>query len=234
VTYRRGIDVSVVQGQSIDWQRVHNAGISFAWLKATEGLASSADPSFRGNVLRAKAAGVEVGAYHFCKVDLSPAMRTVQDDARGEVQRFAHFSDLLGSQPGELAPALDFEALRGMTPGHAAEWLMYAIGEVTKLWGVSPVIYTGRYGGKGEPLEPALTQVPEMAELQLWQSGYPIKAGRAITFVDAEAMADAKKPAPIKPWKAWSCWQFSGGGLGVPGNRVDGVPVLVDCNLLRA
>lgn len=234
--YRRGIDVSVVQGTAINWQKVHNAGISFAWLKCTEGLATSADRSYRNNVVQAKAAGVEVGAYHFCKVNLSPAMRTCQDDARGEIQRFAQFSDILGSQPGELAPALDFEALYGTSPAWAAEWLMYAIDETTKLFGVSPVIYTGRFGSKGEPLEPTLAQVPEIAELALWQSGYPLagpaNARRAITWAEAETMANAKKPQPIKPWSKWTCWQFSGGGLGVPGNRVDGVPTLVDCNLM--
>lgn len=227
----KGIDVSAIQG-GIDWQRVARAGIGVAYIKCTEGLAQAADPRFRANALGSKAAGIATGAYHFCKPSLSPGMRTAQDDARGEVQRFAHFSDLLGAADGEMPPALDFEALYGTTPEWAAEWLMWAIDETTKLWGKSPVIYTNQYDDKGQALDRVLTQVPEVYELRLWRAGYPLvgsgAARRAITW--DEAAARMPKLPPIKPWgKVWA-WQFSGGGPSVPGNRVDGVPVVVDCN----
>jgi lysozyme len=58
-----GIDVSVHQGQ-IDWTAVAADGISSAYLKATEG-ATFQDPTFAANWRGARAAGVEVGAYHF-------------------------------------------------------------------------------------------------------------------------------------------------------------------------
>ncbi|MCA1300280.1 glycoside hydrolase family 25 protein [Stappia indica] len=58
-----GIDVSRYQGD-IDWHRVKRAGTEFAWIKATEG-GDYVDPKFMENWVRAKAAGVPRGAYHF-------------------------------------------------------------------------------------------------------------------------------------------------------------------------
>lgn len=65
----QGIDVSHWQG-SINWTSVHNAGIQFAWMKATEGT-SSTDASFDTNYPNAYYAGVIRGAYHFARPDIS-------------------------------------------------------------------------------------------------------------------------------------------------------------------
>ena len=58
-----GIDVSRWQGD-IDWSQAKTAGISFAYMKATEG-GDVADPKFRTYWSGAKAAGVRRGAYHY-------------------------------------------------------------------------------------------------------------------------------------------------------------------------
>ncbi|ATF17084.1 Lyzozyme M1 (1,4-beta-N-acetylmuramidase) [Phaeobacter gallaeciensis] len=58
-----GIDVSRWQGD-INWRRVKAAGISFAYLKATEG-GDLADPKFRDHWRGARRAGVKRGAYHY-------------------------------------------------------------------------------------------------------------------------------------------------------------------------
>src|SRR5262245_2882540 len=58
----QGIDVSYWQGD-IDWQKVNDAGIHFAYIKATEG-GDRLDPKFIGNWHAAKQAGVARGAYH--------------------------------------------------------------------------------------------------------------------------------------------------------------------------
>jgi lysozyme len=59
----QGIDVSYWQGQ-IEWQRVREAGIHFAFIKATEG-GDHLDPKFLDNWYAAKRAGVARSAYHF-------------------------------------------------------------------------------------------------------------------------------------------------------------------------
>jgi lysozyme len=59
----QGIDVSYWQGD-IDWQKVGDAGVHFAFIKATEG-GDHLDPKFLDNWHAAKQAGVARGAYHF-------------------------------------------------------------------------------------------------------------------------------------------------------------------------
>lgn len=59
----QGIDVSYYQGD-IDWKKVGDAGIHFAYIKATEG-ADRLDSKFLDNWRAAKQAGVARGAYHF-------------------------------------------------------------------------------------------------------------------------------------------------------------------------
>ncbi|MGN9779728.1 GH25 family lysozyme [Micromonospora sp. H33] len=64
-----GIDVSRHQG-TINWTSVRNAGIEFAFIKATEGT-SYKDPNFNTNYVNAYYAGVIRGAYHFALPDRS-------------------------------------------------------------------------------------------------------------------------------------------------------------------
>jgi lysozyme len=60
---RYGIDVSAHQG-AIDWGAVAADGVHAAYVKATEG-ATFRDPRFEENWRGARAAGLQVGAYHF-------------------------------------------------------------------------------------------------------------------------------------------------------------------------
>lgn len=58
-----GIDVSHHQG-AIDWRSIARDGVSFAYIKATEG-GDFVDPRFQENWRGSGAADVERGAYHF-------------------------------------------------------------------------------------------------------------------------------------------------------------------------
>lgn len=58
-----GIDVSNHNGK-IDFGKVKDDGVSFVFLKASEGR-SYVDPRFRKNYLKARKSGLVVGAYHF-------------------------------------------------------------------------------------------------------------------------------------------------------------------------
>ena len=60
-----GIDVSHHQGE-IDWTKVKNDGIVFAFMKATQGL-RFVDPRFKLNWAATEKAGIIRGAYHFMK-----------------------------------------------------------------------------------------------------------------------------------------------------------------------
>jgi lysozyme len=58
-----GIDVARYQGD-IDWRQVRASGVSFAFIKATEG-GDVLDPKFKDNWRGARRAGVPRSAYHF-------------------------------------------------------------------------------------------------------------------------------------------------------------------------
>jgi lysozyme len=94
-----GIDVSHYQGQ-IDWGKVSEAGVKFAFIKATDGL--TGDPMAKANCAGAAAAGLPFGFYHFWRPQLS-----AQDQAQHFV---ATINDLIdGTGEVWFAAALDIE-----------------------------------------------------------------------------------------------------------------------------
>lgn len=73
-----GIDVSKHNG-NIDFAKVKSAGYSFVIIRAGIGIATPKDPMFEENYAKAKAVGLNVGAYWFLR-SLTPA------DARQEAK----------------------------------------------------------------------------------------------------------------------------------------------------
>jgi lysozyme len=65
MTQIKGIDVSHWQGD-IDWKKVKDDGVEFAFIKATEGT-SFIDDKFLANINGANAVGIKTGAYHFAR-----------------------------------------------------------------------------------------------------------------------------------------------------------------------
>jgi lysozyme len=95
-----GIDVSAHQG-SIDWGAVAADGVHAAYVKATEG-ATFRDPRFAENWRGARAAGLQVGAYHFFTLCRSGA-----DQATNLISTLAGVDGASGS--GTLPVAVDLE-----------------------------------------------------------------------------------------------------------------------------
>lgn len=91
----QGIDVSYWQGV-IDWPKVREAGIKFAFIKATEG-GDHLDPKFRQNWHAAKRAGIARGAYHFIHW-----CRKASEQAKWFIRNVPH-------DPDALPPVLDLE-----------------------------------------------------------------------------------------------------------------------------
>lgn len=90
-----GVDVSKYQGD-IDWAAVREAGVAFAFIKATEG-GDALDPKFRRNWEGAKANGVPRGAYHFVYWCRPPQ------------EEMAFFQSVAPNDPDALPPVLDVE-----------------------------------------------------------------------------------------------------------------------------
>jgi len=99
-----GIDVSHYQG-SINWTSVHGDGVQYAFAKATEGTYQH-DADFVGNMNNGKAAGVQMGAYDFCRPDLYSYTT--------EANYFWSFAGgYIKSDAKSLYPMLDFETFNG-------------------------------------------------------------------------------------------------------------------------
>ena len=61
-----GIDVSVHNGNNIDWDKVKAAGVEYAILRAGYGkLMSQKDSTFERNYAECKRVGIKVGAYWY-------------------------------------------------------------------------------------------------------------------------------------------------------------------------
>jgi len=99
-----GIDVSHYQG-SINWSSVAGCGPKYAFAKATEGTTYT-DPNFSGYINGGKAAGLQMGAYHFAR----PASNCPNPEAD-------HFWAVAGGKittdGKSLYPMVDFESFGG-------------------------------------------------------------------------------------------------------------------------
>ena len=129
-----GIDVSYAQGK-IDWQKVaqmkeDSVHISFAFIKATEGLLT-VDPYFKRNWREAPKAGIVCGPYHFFRANKKGLWQA----------RF--FLQNVNLEQGDLPPVVDVEQLDGTTPDHMRKELKAFLTKVEAKTGVKPIIYTG-------------------------------------------------------------------------------------------
>jgi len=95
----RGVDLSTYQG-TIDWDVLSAQGISFAFIKATEG-SSLVDPEFQENWTAAAQTKLRIGAYHFFSFESS-----------GEKQAEL-FCNTVDAVPGMLPPVIDVEFYGG-------------------------------------------------------------------------------------------------------------------------
>jgi lysozyme len=169
---RYGIDVSHHQG-TIDWGRVSQDDISFAYVKATEG-ADLVDGRFLDNWRDAGAAGLDRGAYHYF---------TLCSDGEEQAQNFLR---VVPDDPEALPPAVDLE-LAGNCGGRpdrsvVERELETFLALVEDATGRAAVLYVGddfeeRYPVRatiGRPLwHPRFLRRPDVEGWVLWQvSGF--------------------------------------------------------------
>ena len=127
----RGVDASHYQGQ-MDWQTIASQGITFAFLKATEG-SGTVDDCFAENWENARAAGLAVGAYHFFSFD-SPA-ETQADN----------YCAVVPASADALPPVIDLEFYRTDNLPETDEVrrnLRILLGRLREAYDRKPIIYT--------------------------------------------------------------------------------------------
>nr|WP_133884396.1 lysozyme [Glycomyces sp. NRRL B-16210] len=188
-----GIDVSHYQG-SINWTSVRNAGIQFAYIKATEGT-SYKDPQFNTNYPAAHAAGVIRGAYHFARPNASS----------GAVQAnyFASNGGAWSADNLTLPGALDIEAppsgaaCYGLSTTQMRNWIQDFHNTYKSRTGRDPVIYT---------------------TASWWNSCTGSWTGMATQSPLWVAHWGVSSPNLPAGWSSttWTCWQYTDSG-SVPG-----------------
>ena len=128
----RGVDISSYQGD-IDWDVLSRQGISFAFIKATEG-SSFVDEFFDANFQGALETDLRVGAYHFFSFD-SPGMTQADNyianvpkaaDALPPVVDLEFYADKWQNPPDPDGTRKELDALLGRLEAH---------------YGVKPIIY---------------------------------------------------------------------------------------------
>jgi lysozyme len=130
-----GIDVSKYQGD-VDWNRVADSGVKFAWIKATEG-GDRLDAKFQANWGAAKAVGIARGAYHFVYWCRSP------------MEEVRWFEQNVPVEADALPPVLDVESDSESRTCHKhleqqqtiADMKMM-LEEMERYFGKKPIIYT--------------------------------------------------------------------------------------------
>ncbi len=128
----RGVDVSTYQGD-IDWEVLSAQGISFAFIKATEG-SSLVDPHFNFNYSEAQKQGISIGAYHFFSYD-SPAETQAEN-----------FINTVTPFEGMLPPVIDLEFYgdnekNPPSRDYVDEQLNILLNEIEEHYGLKPIIY---------------------------------------------------------------------------------------------
>lgn len=128
-----GIDVSRYQ-QKINWRSVKkmksgDKSVSFAFIKATEGL-SNKDERFERNWQRAEEEDLVKGAYHYF---ISSKNGNEQAD---------HFIHTVSLQSGDLPPVVDIEETCGVEEDQICSRLSDWLKKVESHYGVKPIIYT--------------------------------------------------------------------------------------------
>jgi lysozyme len=128
-----GIDVSKHQGH-IDWKRVanmqsNNIKISFAFIKATEGITRQ-DQKFDYNWQQASKNKIIRGAYHFYY------------PSRDAEKQAANFIRKVKLYEGDLPPVVDIEMSNGKSADIVRQGLQTMLDRLEKEYKMKPVIYT--------------------------------------------------------------------------------------------
>lgn len=202
-----GGDVSGYQ-TSVNWTTVENAGIVFAWSKATEGT-YYVNPYFTSQESGARGVGIYIGAYHFARPSDDPNL-TGANSAQSEANYYwSVASSYCKPGGGYLVPMLDWEdtgATNGypnFTAAYMSSWVNEWCDTVSNdIWTASgvvvrPVVYTGTWYSEASSTYPGLTTA--VTALPNWMSDYP-----------SSPNAQTGSPSGYTyPWSSWNIWQYA-------------------------
>lgn len=123
-----GIDVSYYQG-TIAWPKVRAAGIRFAFIRVSDGLAVR-DTMFERNWAGAGRARLQRGVYQHFRPE------------QGAIAQADLVIAAIRHEPGELPPVLDVEVTGGKSPAQVERQVRAWVERIRGKLGVEPIIYT--------------------------------------------------------------------------------------------
>ena len=182
-----GIDVSKYQG-AIDFEQVRAAGVSFVYIKATEG-GDRLDERFVENWNKARAAGIPYGAYHF-----TYWCRPLSEQADWFIQN-------VPKDPDAMPPVLDVEwnfesptCPKKVPKEEALRQMQDFLIKVERHYGKKPVIYADI------PFHKDILHDGHFGDYAFW----------------IRAVKDP--PHERYPGRNWTFWQFTATGTipGIP------------------
>jgi lysozyme len=205
--YIKGIDVSRWQGTAIDWEAVRDEGYRFAFVKVTDGSAYKRpfiDMGIR-QAEGAKAAGLEVGYYHFAHPhNFGGLVKDATDEAGYFLQTLEEFPK------ADFPLVLDLEDEKNpLTREDTARWVE-SFRSALREAGFEMMLYAS----KGY-LARFLPEHHVLGDLPLWLAYYP------------KTFSMKRPPTSPAGWAAWDIWQYTDRG------QVRGIAGNVDLNVRR-
>jgi len=225
-----GLDISRWQhiaGQTIDFQRMADAGISFVIIKASDGYRPEdalAKKYVVSDARRAKAAGLLVGYYHMISVPTGNATATLTASARRQAELVAARLKLLGGYDVRTLPlTIDVEGINsGITQASLELWTRTFVGAIRKSTGRIPMLYSYR-----SLLATRFSRTPATVDflrtMHLWlaQPGSPADPNvRVGQFRSGDGSCFHTAWATSQCRTVWTIWQYTSLGnrdtYGIP------------------
>lgn len=183
----KGIDVSIYQGDNINWKACAAAGYKFVICRCGVGN-SSKDKNYEKNIAGAKAAGLKVMAYHFIyPLPTIPSQPLRDPKAQAKLHADWAGSNILAACDLEWPEPENWKKW-GCTAKQIVEWTIVYLEEYERLTGIRPIVYTYPYFAKAVSLPASFAE-----KWKLWIASY------------------TNTPLIPKPWTSWVIWQDSGG-----------------------
>lgn len=183
----KGLDVSVYQGDNINWNACVAAGYKFVICRCGVGN-SAKDKNYEKNIAGAKAAGLKVMAYHFIyPLPTIPSQPLRDPKAQAKLHADWAGSNILAACDLEWPEPENWKKW-GCTAQQIIDWTIIYLEEYERLTGIRPIVYTYPYFAKAINLPASFAE-----KWKLWIASY------------------TNSPLIPKPWTSWVIWQDSGG-----------------------
>tara|TARA_R110002074_G_C12448121_1_gene658294 strand:- start:98 stop:940 length:843 start_codon:yes stop_codon:yes gene_type:complete len=195
-----GIDVSSHNG-TIDFKKVADAGVKYAWIKITEGTTHQ-NPGFEKKFNDARKNGIHVGAYHFARPDTYTGDPL---DWEREATNFLLQLEKVGIECGDMIPMIDVENGVKTDDNYNCEWFLNWMDKVGCETKTRPIVYTARWAWQLYIMKADKDLQNKLVTHPVWLASYN-------SGVEPERKTGL--------WDKWDVWQWTGSGE-VPGVRGD-------------